>query len=195
MTMSKRERYVFVAVAAAVLLFVIDQLVLTPYLERRQALVELRQARQKQLDEVRHVLGREQRLRRLLVAMSGQVRSDPSQAEDQILHLLHDFEGKAGVSKASFQRLRSIERYGYTHMTFHVSASGRMQPIAALVYLVETAPVPLRIDEMEVLPKGEGGEDLQVQFTVSTLCRRPGAEPANGRGGVAWSTDIDGGGR
>jgi hypothetical protein len=195
MTMSKRERYIIVAVVAAVSIFSADRLVLTPYFERRQELVESRQLRQKQLDDVRQVMAREQRLRRLLVAMSGQVRSDPSQAEGQIMHLLHDFEGQAGVSKASFQRLRSVERYGYTHLTFHVSANGRMQPIATLLYLVETAPVPLRIDELEVLPKGEGGEDLQVQFTVSTLCRRPGAEPANGRAGVAWSADASGGGR
>jgi hypothetical protein len=181
MAMSKRERYIFFAVAAAVSIFVLDRLILTPYADRRRELVQFRQENQNKLADVKQVLGREQRLRKLLVGMGGSVRSDPSQAEGQVMHLLSDWERQAGVAKASFQRVRSVERYGYTHLTFHVSATGRIVPIATLLYLVETASVPMRIDELEVLPRGEGGEELQVQFSVSTLCRKAGANDINPR--------------
>ena len=207
MTLSKRERQISVVVLVAAALLVLDQLALTPYLDRRRALVDEASSRADELADVTRLMKKEQRLRRLLVDMgaamaggtSGQ-QPDPSQAEGRFLTLLDEWEKQAGVAKASFQRLRSVEAYGFTRLTFQVSATGRMPAIAGLVYRVETAPIPLHVDQMQVMLSGPTGDELQVQFTVSALCRtspgggggRPEAPPR--RGGVAL-LDAGGGGR
>jgi hypothetical protein len=207
MTLSKRERQISVVVLVAAALLVLDQLALTPYLERRKALVDERSARADELADVTRLMKKEQRLRRLLVEMGaamagggGGQQADPSQAEGRFLTLLDEWEKQAGVAKASFQRLRSAEAYGFTKLTFQVSATGRMPAIAGLIYRVETAPIPLHVDQMQVMISGATGDELQVQFTVSALCRtssgggggRPEAPPR--RGGVAL-LDSGGGGR
>ena len=50
--------------------------------------------------------------------------------------------------------------------------------VAALIYRVETAPFPLRIDDAELQPRTDGGgNDLQLHLTLSTLCRAARPQP------------------
>jgi len=198
MTLSKRERRIAVVVLAAAALFVVDQLALSPYLERRRTLVDDAATRADELLEVRKVMKEESKLRGTLVRMGkalgdagGDTPADASWAEGRILAAVQEWERQAGVGKASFNRLRSTEQYGFTRLTFQVSATGRMPAIAALIYKAETATIPLRIDQMQVMLSGESGEELQVQLTLSTLCRTGGTGGAGKpevmprRGGVA----------
>ena len=112
----------------------------------------------------------------ILAKMGPSVEFDPSAAEVQFLHLVHDWEQVAGVSNASFHRVRAVEESGFTHLSYHVSAGGNIGAVASLIYAIETAPIPLRIDDLHLLPKKEGA-DLQVQMNVSTLCRKGGPIP------------------
>lgn len=207
MTLSKRERQISVVVLVAAALLVLDQLALSPYLDRRRALMDEASARADELTDVTKVMKKEQGLRRLLLemgtAMAGGLngqQADPSLAEGRFLTLLDEWEKQAGVAKASFQRLRSTEAYGFTRLTFQVSATGRMAAIAALMYRVETAPIPLHVDQLQVMLSGGSGDELQVQFTVSALCRTsPGGngrpEAPQRRGGVALLEAGEGGRR
>jgi hypothetical protein len=67
-----------------------------------------------------------------------------------------------------------------------------MGSLATLLYRVETAPMPLRVDDLEVTPKGKDGEELQMRLTVSTVCRMTAPKNERGRGAVA-SARSDGG--
>jgi hypothetical protein len=174
MALSSRERQLSLAVLLAAALFLGDRVALRPYLEGRRELVERRDAKTRELVEVRKVLREERRLRHVLLGLSGSARSDVSAAEGRFLTLVHEWERQAGIGKASFQRTRATERYGFTQLIFQVSTSGSMPAIATLVYLVETASVPLRIDEMVIAPAREAGTELHVQFSVSMLCRQIG---------------------
>lgn len=172
MAMSNRERYLSIAVLLAGGAFVVDAVALGPYLAHRTALLEQHQARQKDLAAARQTVGRERQLRRMLAGMGQFVAADSSGAEGQFLQLLHGWEKEAGVGKASFQRLRAAELEGFTHLTFHVTATGSMPAVSALIYRVETAPIPLRVDDVRIAPRKEGGDELQVQLIVSALCRK-----------------------
>jgi hypothetical protein len=211
MTLSKRERRISIVVLAAAALFVFDQVALSPYLERRRTLVDDAAARADELLEVRKVMKEEGKLRGMLVRMGtalagarggdgGTAGADASWAEGRILAALQEWERQAGVGKASFNRLRSTEQYGFTRLTFQVSATGKMPAIAALIYRAETAEIPLRIDQMQVMLSGDSGEELQVQLTLSTMCRTGGAgggkpEALPRRGGGVASVDLIGGRR
>jgi hypothetical protein len=171
MAMSSRERYISVAVLVAASAFAIDRLFLTPYLERRKALTEEIANRDRSLGEAQQVLGRERQLRLIIRGMGGSLRADASAVEGQLLHLLHEWEQQAGVGGASFQRVHALEAHGFTHLKFNISATGSMPAIAMLVYRVETAPIPLRVDDLHVAPKRDAGDELQVQLVISTLGR------------------------
>jgi hypothetical protein len=160
--------------------FALDRALITPYLDRRRALAEEQELNAKGLSEVRQVLKRERQLREVLVGIAS-AKADPSEVESRVLHHLHEWQREAGVGKASFQRVRAVESYGFTRVTFQASASGTMAAVAALLYRVETAPIPLRIDQLQIVVGKDGGDELQLQFSVSTLCRNDApAGPRNG---------------
>ena len=194
MAMSSRERYITLAVLVAAGLFAIDQLMLSPYLERRKTLAEEMTQRDQSLNDAQQVLGRERQLRSIIKGMGTSLRADSSTVEGQLLHLLYEWQQQAGVAGASFQRVHAIEAHGFTHLKFQISAGGSMPAIAMLVYRVETAPIPLRVDDLHITPKKEGGDDLQVQLVISTLGRTtltpvertptPGVALLQGTGGL-----------
>jgi hypothetical protein len=176
-TLSKRERSIAIVFLVCAGVFTIDRLGLSPYLERRRLLQDQSDAKILQVSEQRQVLQKEQALRRLLKKLGKNVESDPSAAEGQFLHVLHEWEQQSGVAKPSFARVHAIEIQGYTHLTFQVSANGSMGAVALLIYRLETAAIPLRVDDVQVTPKTQGGDELQVQLKVSTLCRTNGVTP------------------
>src|SRR5689334_7627861 len=125
MTLSKRERQISMVVLAAAALFVFDQVALSPYLRERTRLQDDAAARADELLEVRKVMKEEAKLRGMLVRMGKALgdasgdeaqggQADASWAEGRILAALQEWERQAGVGKASFNRLRSTEAYGFT---------------------------------------------------------------------------------
>ena len=65
MTLSKRERFIAIVFLVCAGIFTIDRLGLSPYLERRRALLDQGDAKILLVSEQRQVLQREQALRRL----------------------------------------------------------------------------------------------------------------------------------
>jgi len=176
MAMSSRERFISFACVVCGALLAADRLAWTPYIERRAVLLEQKENKTKAVNEAQQLLNKEKRLRAILAKMGPSVESDASTAEVQILHHIHDWELAAGLTNASFHRVRAVEESGFTHLSFHISAGGGIASVASLIYAMESADIPLRIDELHVLPKKEG-EELMVQINVSTLCRKIAEDP------------------
>jgi len=191
MALSNRERYISFACALAAALLAVDRLVLTRYLDERAELVEMRQHKLKEVSDAELLLSRERRLRTILAKMGPSIESDASATEVRLLHLVHDWEQQAGVTNAAFHRVRAADESGFTHLSFHISAGGGMLPVASLLYAVETAGIPLRIDDLHVAPKRDGNE-LQVQINLSTLCRKIDAERRRGNATETALLDLPG---
>lgn len=187
MAISTRERYISFACVLAGAILAVDQLAWTPYLEHRSELLEQRQNKLKEVTEARILLGREKHLRALLAKMGPSLESDASATEVRIFHLVHDWEQQSGVNNLSFHRVRAVDEAGFSHLTFHVSAGGGMASVASLIYAVETAQIPLRIDDLHVTPRRDGTE-LLVQMNVSTLCRKN--DPDSGRNPKSTETAL-----
>jgi len=171
MHISQHQRNLINVLIGALLLFGIDRLALSPFLEYRDSLLLQREAADKDLAEAHHVLQLEQDLRPLSRSLASSLNGDPSAVESGLLHLLHQWQQHAGVTNASFARLRTVDSHGYTCLTFNVSAAGGMAPIASLIYRIETASIPLRIDDLRLMPKRDGADELQLRLNISTLCR------------------------
>jgi hypothetical protein len=176
MAISTRERYISFACVFAGAILAVDRLAWTPYLEQRSHLLEQRQNKLKEVTEARLLLAREKHLRAIMAKLGPSMESDSSATEVRLFHLVHDWEQQSGVNNLSFHRVRAVDEAGFSHMTFHVSAGGGMSAVASLIYAVETAEIPLRIDDLHVTPKRDGAE-LLVQMNLSTLCRRNEPDP------------------
>jgi hypothetical protein len=196
MALSSRERYITVAALAVGSIFALDRLGLSPYLEKRKSLADQIEARRHDLEGAKQLLLREQRLRQILAGMGQTLRSDASSVEGALLHLLHQWQVESGVREASFQRVYTVEEHGFTHLRFQVSATGTMGAVAMLVYRVETASIPLRVDDVHLLPKSGNGDELQIQLSVSALGRKKtiNVPERSVTAGVAVTAGLDGAG-
>jgi len=191
MQSSQRQRVLMIALIGTLVLCAVYPLVLSPFLDMRDQLLLQRDTGNKELAEAHRILALQEELRPLSRSMASSLSGDPSAVESRLLHLLHEWQQRAGVSNASFQRLRSVDSHGFTCLTFSVSASGGMAPIASLLFNIETASVPLRIEDVRLTPKRDGADELQMRLNVSTLCR---AGTPNSAGGTAVAkADATGG--
>jgi len=176
MAVSKRERLILFALALVAGLLITDRMALSPYFEWRTDMIVRRDAERRQLVDDRALLDRERRLRGMLVRMGGANATDTASVEGKVLNLVHDWEQQAGVGIGSFHRVRMVDSREFSTLSFQVSGSGSMLAVAKLLYAIETASIPLRVDDVQLTPKGESGEELTIQMLVSTLYRRNGQQ-------------------
>ncbi|HEX4795117.1 MAG TPA: GspMb/PilO family protein [Humisphaera sp.] len=171
MALSTRERTITIVVLGACALYVLDQMVAEPYFDKRAAMILARDKRRMKLDADKQILAREANLRRTLAELSAQIKPDAEAAESQLLARLSEFEQEAGLVDPSFQRTRTTDEHGYTNLAYHLSASGGMASLAMFLYRIETAKIPLRVDDIQISPRRDAGDELIVQMNISTLAR------------------------
>jgi hypothetical protein len=180
MAMTKRERLFTFGCLLTCGVLAADRLAVTPYMDARAALIRKADARAQALNDAQDLLAHERRLRRLLTAMGPTIELDASAAEVRLVRLLNEWEQQSGLTNATFHRVRAADDAQFTLLTFHASAGGDMAAAARLLYAIETAPIPLRVEGLTLTPRKDGAE-LQIQLNVSTLCRKGGA-PLRPRG-------------
>ena len=86
---------------------------------------------------------------------------------------------QANLPLVSIRPDRPTDAHGLHEMTFQATADGSMRAVAAFLYRIETASVPVRVRELQIAPRTEGSDDLTVQLRISTLWedRRTPATP------------------
>jgi hypothetical protein len=186
MAPEQRKRYLSIALILAVGALVLDR-VIGLYADQRAELVNQRDAQVRALADAQNTLKNEKRLRQFLAGVDEFFKSDSSATEGRMMHLLHDWEQQSGTREASFGRVAGADEHGFLRLTFQVSAIGNLWSVAGLLYRVETAPIPLRVENAEVRPGAQGSDDVQIHLSISTLCR-PDAKPLAPR--LASSVEV-----
>ncbi len=177
MVISKRERYVGIAAIAAAALLGLDSYLLTPYLTQRDAIAAGRDDAKRRLSEADSLFERQRRLRDLWAEMQrGGLKVNPSQAESQALQAVLDWAQGAGVELAALKPERSTQEGKFQVISFNVTGNGSMASISRLLWSLETASIPVRLNDMQITPRKEGTDDLSVRLSVSALCMPPEAD-------------------
>jgi len=184
MVLSKRERYIALAALIVVAILVFDRLVLGPLEERRATIAEERQRVLSELETARLLFARRKRL----AALSGELLksglgSDPGEAESQVLHALRNWSQEAGLALSSLRPERTGLRGSLREITFHAAGTGGIAAVAGFLWRVETAPLPLRLTELQIGSRKEGADDLSLQVRISALC--PSSEQPGHDGGIS----------
>lgn len=118
------------------------------------------------------------------VMLAGGLRSDVPAAEGQALQMMGDWARDTGVTVRSMAPARVETQRHFQVALIRASITGSMRTISEFMWRVQTADIPIRVVDMQVIANKEGTDDLMLQLTVSTLSLAPAASPAPGGGGA-----------
>jgi hypothetical protein len=100
---------------------------------------------------------------------AGGLTSNPADAESRLLHALQDWAADTRLSLSAVKPER-MEQTGRTReIRITTSGTGSMRAVARFLWEVETTGLPLRIAELQLGARREGGDELSLQLRASTL--------------------------
>jgi hypothetical protein len=180
MVLSKRERIIAVVAFAAVAVLVLDHYALSPLLDASARLDEERTAAEAELGKSTTLFHRQDVMAHKWKDMvTGGLKSDPAEAEGQVLHALQGWADQARLSLASVKPERSMQGEELREITVQTSGTGSMDAVSRFLYLIDESQLPLRIKDLQLGARREGTDDLSLQVRVSTLyLAQPAKAPA-----------------
>jgi hypothetical protein len=173
--MNQRERYFAIAAGISVGLLLLNYVVINPYLEKREKVTIDRNAAQAELTKANLLFERQKKLQAAWKALTegGSLKNDVGAASFQVQTLLQQWvaESKMNLNSLSEQRRTADDKF--VQIGVQCTATGSMAALTRLLWRIERAPVLLRINGIEIKPKKEGVDLLQVTMTISTLSIDP----------------------
>ena len=185
MAMSKREKLIASVTGAAMGLFALDRYAITPYFTERKAVADQLAVVTKQTADATRKFREQRRLQGEWRNMiSGGLKSDAGDAEQQLYESVRDWAREAGVAVTASDPQRVVRPDRTQVVRLRVTGSGTTAAFSKLLWKVETSPLPLKVDEFTLT--GQGNDDLNVTLVVSTIWLRPPSPDDNKpRPGVA----------
>lgn len=170
MTLSKRERYIIAASIAAVLLVALDRYVVTPLFERRARTVAAKAEAVGRMENALNLFAQSRRMTRKWQEMlASGFRGDTTHVESALLRALRDWSRESGLTLSSLKPERLAEEGAFSAVSVHAVGSGTMESVAKFLWRVETAKLPLKIEEFQVGARREATDDLSLQMRLSAL--------------------------
>jgi hypothetical protein len=175
--LDRRQQWLAVLAATAVALWVGDRLVATPLARSWQAraarLAELRES----VAKGSALLEREAGIRRTSAFM--ETNTLPAEVAAAETTLLRAFDRWSRDSRISLTSLKPQWRQsGEDHAVLEcrVDAAGSLAALTRFLYEIESDPLALRIDLLELAGRDNDGQQLQLALQVSAL-QLPAPEP------------------
>jgi hypothetical protein len=169
MVLSKRERYVGMAMVAAVAIFGLDHFFVGPLLAQKKELDAKVTSAQQQLKRANRLFSTSRSMNRRWDEMvQGGLGKDASEAESQLHHKVRDWADEAGMTLSSVKTERTEREKDFVRITFRAAATGSMAQITRFLWQIQTADVPIRVVDLQLTTRKEGFDDLAVQIGIAT---------------------------
>lgn len=182
MVLSKREKYVAAIAIAALAALLLDAYALTPFLERRARVHDEKQRLELELARAGALIAR----RGLLEAkwnemLASGMKAQRADAESQVLHALRDWSEDCGLSLSSLKPERAQQNGRLQQIPFQAAGTGPMRAVARFLWQLESAPLPIKVSQLQLGARREGADDLSLQLRITALCLPADqAAPENG---------------
>ena len=174
MKLSQRERYIGIATGAVIGLLVLDSFIITPWMAARADLTMRLDARREEMTRAEQTFTNVRRANRRWSELAGEtLQSDASAAESQLLNALRDWSEDSGLSVSAVRPDRTGGSNGFGRVTLRATGAGRMDDVTQFLWNVETAEVPVRMEELQIATRKPGEDDLTLQFTLATIYLPP----------------------
>lgn len=176
MVLNKREKSIAIALAVVVGLVLVYNFVIERYWDARTQAISDQDSAQQKLDQAENLFAREKRLRPVWTHLTENgLTATPSDAQAQLLNSLNTWVQESGVALLSMHPDRPTpeREKQFIRVGVKLSGSGPMSAVAKLMFRLETAKIPLNVEDMQINQRKDGTDDLQVTVTLSTLCLAP----------------------
>lgn len=183
MLASQREKMIALVLLAVLGLLVVDQYLFTPYLDQRAKVQnELDLATQKQQNAQRLLENRIRVNRAWNDLLAGGLKTDPAAAESQTLHAMRDWAQSSRVDLQSLKPDRIGRTGDFQQIRIQATGNATTAAFANLLSQIETATIPVKVNELRLTSRKEGNDDLAFAMSVSTIVFSPAPEkPSSGR--------------
>ncbi|MDB5326315.1 MAG: hypothetical protein JWM57_1884 [Phycisphaerales bacterium] len=172
--MNKREKTIAIVLGAVVGLYALDSYLLSPYLDRLTKADDLIAEHNQALSDIettkRRRINASKDWRKIA---ADSVKTDASAAESQLLGRVRECAQRASLSLTSQKAEKTEKEKGYDRILLKASGQGTMQEIGRFLYELQTANIPVRVNDLEVSSRKDGVDDLALTITLATLYQTP----------------------
>jgi len=170
MVLSKRERMILIAAIIAVVMLVADRFVVGPVSARREEIKARKLKLQAELENAQLLFTRQKLMeRKWKTLLSDGLRND-AEAESKIARALDEWSKEAMLTLSSVKPERVASDKGLKEMTFVVAGMGTLEAVSRFLWQIETAPMPIKVVDMQVGSTNETGQSMSLQLRLSALC-------------------------
>jgi hypothetical protein len=180
--LSKREKYIAIGAIGAVVLLGINSLVIGPYTDRLSALDDQETAARKTLNDDKELLYKQKSLQSDWQEMlASGLQADDSIAQSKTQQALQDWARSANINLEALSSDHVATQHGPFqvidfNLGFSSSGAQSMRQIARILWSIESANIPLRLNDMKITTTREGTDNLDVKLIVSALYMPPTAQ-------------------
>lgn len=170
MGLKKRERYLAIAAIVCIGLLAGERLVFTPlskiWQERSQRTAELQQS----IQDEKSLADREGDLRAEWKSMKDQsLPADDAEAENLILKAVNRWAESSRLALTTLKPRRSQEGKDFRTLEFQSTARGSLKAITRFLYELESDPLPLKIEAIEIAAADDNGDSITLSLRFSGL--------------------------
>ena len=173
----QRQRVLLITALICVGLVILDRVVLRPYTAAWHARSEKIQQLKMKIQQGELLLRREAGLRRLWNQMlQASLPKDRSEAGNQLLQAVATWARKSQIIFTSMTpQWKDGETQDYALLECRATATGSLNALARFLYYLETDPLPVRIEEVQISSEDDRGQKLRMTIRFSGLQLRPSA--------------------
>jgi len=168
--LSKRERIMALVAVAVVGFLVLNKFLIGPVAGKLQQLETQKSQLLVELDEAQNLFRKRRVLEKewknaLLEGLRNEV-----EAESKVGRALNEWSQEARLTLSSVKPDRVASDKGLKEMTFVVVGTGTLDAVARFLWHIETAPLPIKVKDMQLGSSNESGQSMSVQLRLSALC-------------------------
>ncbi len=182
MVLSKRERVIVIVAAIVVAAFILDRVVLDPYFTNRQQASDTKNKLRVENTKNENLINLKGHVTLQWKEMQKSIKSEPAEAETQVMHAIQSWAQQSGFGLSNIKPDRPADKTRMPEILFQADGSGNNKSFHDFLSKLESAPMPLKVLDIQVGTPREGMDELAVKLKISTLYmpKRPAAvtEPA-----------------
>jgi hypothetical protein len=171
--LSQRERFIAIGFGAVAALAILYWVLLSPMLDWSDTI-------DKDLEVARDVQNKDAKLSHKLAQLTkiwddmkkNGLKTDVAEAQSQLSHAVNEWAMQSGVSVTNTHSDTPTlvdQKSGFMQVNFQFTCTGTTSGVAKLLYQIESAKIPIRIDNLRIGSKKDGADDLEIQLNLSTL--------------------------
>jgi Tfp pilus assembly protein PilO len=168
--LSKRERIIAIIAVAAVGFLVLNKFLIGPVAGKLQQLETQKSQLRIDLDEAQNLFRKRRVLERQWKAAMSEGLRNEIEAESKVGRALDKWSEEARLTLSSVKPERVASDKGLKEMTFVVVGTGSLDAVTQFLWQIETAPLPIKVKDMQLGSSNESGQSMSLQLRLSALC-------------------------